>query len=673
MMHRRIAPVSVVTGLLLISVTASRAADDTPAGPVPLAEVEVTAEPISEAEARAPTAFVSEIEIQAREQALDTTVDVLNEAAGVQVQRYGGLGAFSTISIRGSSANQVGVYLDGIPLSRAQDQTVNLANLPMDDLERIEVYRGTIPVGFGGGGIGGVVNLVTRPPSAEPRSEAFVGYGSFETRKVVASRTQQAGGVRLLGHVSYLGSKGDFRYFDDNGTPENPADDEHTTRINNAFDEVGALARASLDIGDKWVADGTQELFYKTQGVPGPAAAQFAKPSLEDLRSLTSLRLRADGLRDRAVDTAATLYGVYTQQRFEDPEGNFGSRSATDNETVSVGASNNGTWYTSRWGQILSWFDELSYEQFSPYNRFARPPAGADQTRLRLTLALQDELPLWNDRVSLVPSLRYEHLLDRFSPVNLANQPAGATVTANRDLWTPAFGAQWRARAWLTLRGNVGYFQRAPNFSELFGNAGSVLGNANLKPESGLNGDIGFVASWGPWRWFDRARIQAAFFATDLDDLIAFQQANPRQFRPFNLGSASVHGVELSAASAAWEHVGVELNYTHQQTEDTSGGPYDGNQLPLRPEDQLFLRWEGYSSWGRAYYEYTFIGANPTTVGNFIVVPDRSIHTLGASVAPADWLQLRIEAANLASADIRDVGDFPLPGLTLFGGVQVKL
>ena len=39
--------------------------------------------------------------------------------------------------------------------------------LPLDCLDRIEVYRGTVPVGFGGGGIGGVVNLVTRPPSAE--------------------------------------------------------------------------------------------------------------------------------------------------------------------------------------------------------------------------------------------------------------------------------------------------------------------------------------------------------------------------------------------------------------------------------------------------------------------------------------------------------------------------
>src|SRR5262249_14148863 len=154
------------------------------------------------------------------------------EAAGVQVQRYGGLGAFSTISIRGSSANQVPVFLHGVPLSQSQDQTVDLSTLPLDSLERIDVYRGTIPVGFSGASIGGVVILVAKPPSATPSTELEAGYGSFETRKVVATHTQEAGGFDVLGHVSYLGSKGDFTYFDDNGTPENPTDDGETTRIN---------------------------------------------------------------------------------------------------------------------------------------------------------------------------------------------------------------------------------------------------------------------------------------------------------------------------------------------------------------------------------------------------------------------------------------------------------
>ena len=190
---------------------------------VMLPEVSVTEEKPTEAQQRAPTSFVSEVDVTNRDPAIETTADVLQEVVGVQVQRYGGLGAFSTISIRGSSANQVPIYLDGIPISQAQDQTVNLSDLPLDGIERIDVYRGAIPVGFGLTGIGGVVNLITKPIPATPTSEVSTGYGSFETRKVTASRTQQFGGFGVLAHLTYLGSKGDFTYTSSPSRRGNPA------------------------------------------------------------------------------------------------------------------------------------------------------------------------------------------------------------------------------------------------------------------------------------------------------------------------------------------------------------------------------------------------------------------------------------------------------------------
>ncbi|MBX3026669.1 TonB-dependent receptor [bacterium] len=663
---------AIGSGLLLVAV-AARADDEPPAGAVLLPEVEVTAEPPSEAERKAPTAFVSEVDVGSRNRALDTAVDALEEAAGVQVQRYGGLGAFSTISIRGSSANQVPVYLDGVPLSQAQNQTVDLSTLPLDSLQRIDVYRGTIPVGFGGGGIGGVVNLITKPPSATPSTELQAGYGSFETRKVVASHTQQVDGVDLLGHVTYLGSKGNFTSFNDNGTPDNPTDDGETTRVNNQFDAVGGLARAGRDLGDGLRLDGTQELFYRSQGVPGPATVQFTQPSLEELRSLTYLRLSAAGLAGNAVDTSGTLYGVYSFQNFFSPPQDFGPYD-THNQTAVAGGSNTGTWYTP-WQQSLSWFDEVAYEQFFPYNGAAVdvPADGPDQTRLRVTLAAQDEARLFDDRLLLVPSLRYEHLLDDFSGVNLANQPDTPPMTNNLDLVSPSFGAMLRLTPWAALRGNVGYFQRAPNFAELFGNTGSVLGNADLKPEKGLNADVGATATSGAWRWIDRALLELALFNTDYDDLITFEATSPDQFRAMNIGKARVRGLELSAAGAALRHLGLQLNYTHQQSEDRSGDYTDGNQLPLRPDDELFLRLEAFVPWASTYYEYTFISSNPTTVGNFITVPSRSIHTVGASLQPYPWMTVQFQAANITNADIRDLGDFPLPGLTLFGSITVTL
>jgi iron complex outermembrane receptor protein len=664
----RFAIMRVLTvGLVLNAAPSTHAADEPP-----LAEIEVTAEPISEAEQRAPTAFVSVLDIPSRDAPIETAADVLSESVGVQVQRFGGLGAFSTISIRGSSANQVPVYLDGIPLAQAQDQTVNLSDLPLDSLQRIDVYRGTIPVGFGGGGIGGVVNLVTRPPSAEPQTELSAGYGSFVTRKAVATHSQRLAGTDVLAHVSYLGSKGDFTYFDDNGTPENPSDDGTTTRINNAFNAVDALLKATRDLGNDLFVDALQEVFYKDQGVPGPASVQFADPSLEQLRSLTYVRLRRAGLAGGAVDGAATLFGVYNLQEFSDPNGDFGTRQDTRNQTALVGGTVSGTWFAP-YDQAVGWFTELAYEQFFPYNEFNAPlpKNGPDQTRLRFTLAAQDEIALIAERVALVPSLRYDHFTDDFSGVNLANVPDTPPSTSDLDLFTPSIGAQARIAAWLIVRGNIGRFQRAPNFSELFGNAGSILGNAELQPETGINRDAGFVLTWPQVGWLDTGLLEYAFFHNNISDLISFDQVNPRQFRPFNVGNARIVGHELSLQAAVFEHLGVELNYTHQDAENLSVDSPEGNQLPLRPDDELFVRPRIASSWGSIYYEYTYLSANPTDADNFEIVPSRSIHTVGCSIQPAPWLSAKFEAANLANADVRDLGDFPLPGLSFFGSVTV--
>lgn len=636
-----------------------------------LENIVVTGERTSEAQRRAPSTFLSVIDVSSRDAPIETTADVLGESVGVQVQRFGGLGGFTTISIRGSSANQVPVYLDGIPLSQSQDQTVNLTDLPLDGLAQVEVYRGTVPVGFGGGGVGGVVNLVTRPPETRPRSEVAVSYGSFTTRKVVATHSRKVGDTGVLAHVAYLGSKGDFSFFDDNGTPENSTDDSTAKRINNDFDATDVVLKATHDFGDGLFGDAVQEIFYKDQGVPGPGSTQFARPSLRTVRSLTYLRLRREGILDGAVDAGATLYGTYNLQKFADPEGSFGARQDTHNQAALLGGNSSGYWFAPL-GNDVAWFAEIAYERFFPRNETNAPlpKSGPDQNRLRATLSLQDEFALWPDRIALVPAIRYDHFRDEFSGVNVANVPNSPAETTRRDLWTPSIGAAARPTQWLTLRANIGRFQRVPNFSELFGNAGSVLGNATLEPETGINRDVGFVARWPGLAWLDAGSVEYAYFHNDVSDLIAFEQASPRYFRAFNVGDARMAGHELALTASAAGRLGLDLNYTHQDTANRSVHSPEGNQLPLRPADELFVRPRIFNNWGSLYYAFTYLGENPTDRDNFLVVPPRSIHTVGATLQALSWLTARVEAANVTDSDIRDLGAFPLPGLSIFGGLK---
>ena len=69
--------------------------------------------------------------------------EILEKEASIRVQRYGGAGAYSTLSIRGSNANQVNVYINGIPLNNAVTGEINLADLDTSSMQSMDIHRGT--------------------------------------------------------------------------------------------------------------------------------------------------------------------------------------------------------------------------------------------------------------------------------------------------------------------------------------------------------------------------------------------------------------------------------------------------------------------------------------------------------------------------------------------------
>jgi outer membrane cobalamin receptor len=637
----------------------------------PSATVVITAEPITDAEQKAPSGFATTIEVDSLPEPLETVTEALSQTVGVQVRRFGGLGAFSTISIRGSASNQVQFYLDGVPLSRARAETVNVADLPLDGLDHIDVYRGITPVTFGVAGIGGVVNLVPKTPSAVPQSELTTAYGSFDTREVVASHMQRLAGVDFLAHLTYLGSKGDFTFEDDRGTPFNPDDDRTATRQNNAFNSIDALLRAAYAFSEHLRIDLTQDTFWKAQGVPGIGSRQSLDASFATVRSVSYLRLENTQWLDLPIDAAATVFGSYQQDAFDDPMGDLGGGPQDRHDrAILVGSSTYGTTYA--WaGHTPGWFAEAAYEQFVGENDAVTPSESPPQRRWRFTLAGQDQWAPWGFLL-LVPTLRYEHYDDS---VTAGFTPAGVPQgreTATHDLFSPSFGAVVTVWPWLQLKGNLGLYHRAPSLFELFGNNGSVRGQPDLVPETAFNRDIGFVITSGPLGWLQRARVEYAYYNNNVDDLILLVQVSPAVFRPENIGAARLSGHEL-AFSSATAHVGFDGNYTHQEAIDEGDQPtFAGKHLPLRPADEVYLRSEVFNEWAQFYYEFDFVSGNFLNRSNFDESPSRTSHTLGINLFPTEKFSLGFAVQNLTDNQISDVAGFPLPGRAYSGSVTME-
>ena len=146
----------------------------------------------------------------------------------MQIQHLGGRDDFSTASIRGATGGQVKVLLDGVSLTRASTSVVNLADLPMKSIERIEIYRGFAPVRYGSSGAASVDQHRHAKSAPGPRS-------------MMRCRTDPSTprDVRVGGHVgektstsaslSYRASDGDFRV-PRTARPGDPSDDQDNPR-----------------------------------------------------------------------------------------------------------------------------------------------------------------------------------------------------------------------------------------------------------------------------------------------------------------------------------------------------------------------------------------------------------------------------------------------------------
>ena len=108
--------------------------------------------------------------------------EALAKAPGMKLRESGGVGSDMQLMLDGFSGKHVKVFIDGIP-QEGTGSSFGLNNIPVSFAERIEVYKGVVPVGFGTDAIGGVINIVTNKQRRHWFLDASYSYGSFNTHK----------------------------------------------------------------------------------------------------------------------------------------------------------------------------------------------------------------------------------------------------------------------------------------------------------------------------------------------------------------------------------------------------------------------------------------------------------------------------------------------------------
>jgi outer membrane cobalamin receptor len=134
--------------------------------------------------------------------------ELLKEKTLFDITDYGALGSVQSVSIRGSSSSQVLVMIDNRPVNSVTLGSANLSEMPLNNVARIEVVKGPSSHLYGANAVGGVINVITKNPPAQPSFKAGVSYGSFNTHTYSAEQGQTLDRFGYLLTAGYKSSDG---------------------------------------------------------------------------------------------------------------------------------------------------------------------------------------------------------------------------------------------------------------------------------------------------------------------------------------------------------------------------------------------------------------------------------------------------------------------------------
>nr|WP_282453025.1 TonB-dependent receptor [Lysobacter sp. CAU 1642] len=412
-------------------------------------------------------------------------VDLLRAEAGLDVVRTGGLGAQTAVFMRGANSNQVLVLVDGVRVSSSTAGTYAFEQLPLEQIERIEIVRGPRAALYGSDAIGGVIQIFTR---RQQNFDATVGIGNHDTWRAAAGAGWALGEGRIGVRVGAVDTGG-FNSQNPRGFSFDPDKD--------GFEQQNAVVDVELPLG----------------GVLFDAQANHAEGELEFDRGVSDLRNSQLALGLSSADQEGwSLRASQAENVYDTPA--FFSRFETrrrqlDWQHLAYAQGRN----TVLWG--LSWVEDdgASIDTFSGSDKYA----GVREHRAGF-IAWRGAAP----RLSWELAARHDDY-DGFGGRASAQAALGFELT----------------EAW-QLRGNLGQGFRAPTLNELFspGFGGLFAGNPDLDPERSRTAELALGYSASPWS------MDLQVYDTRVRDLVDFSGGST--FAAINVGRARLRGAELS-------------------------------------------------------------------------------------------------------------------------------
>lgn len=158
-------------------------------------------------------------------------VELLQLQPGIEITTNGGAGKTAGIFMRGTNSGHVVVLVDGMRISSATLGTTTFENLPIAQIEKIEILRGPATSLYGQDAIGGVIQIFTKKGEGKPKFYGSLGYGAYDTKIAEGGVSGQISDTKFALNLSASNTDG-FSAIDTNNKNFNDDDGYRNVAIN---------------------------------------------------------------------------------------------------------------------------------------------------------------------------------------------------------------------------------------------------------------------------------------------------------------------------------------------------------------------------------------------------------------------------------------------------------
>ena len=558
-----------------------------------IGEVVVTAKTIAH-QKKEEAMPVTVIDLSNMRGTVSSVQDILVKTVGVTLRTSGGVGSSSRLSVRGLEGKRIGFFIDEVPMSDQTDY-IDYNDIPVDMIDRIEIYKGVVPARLGGSSLGGAVNIVTRE---YPDKYADLSYGleSYNTHKLQAifKRNLKEQGLTF-------GVGGGYTSSDNNYSFDSPyREGLRLTRNHDKYQKI--LASAGLE-AKKWWFDKVEieavaiRTYKEIQGIEYDIRQAHSRSFVVGLPiKLQKNHFFWDGLnldmlnvialsRMNFIDKATCRYewdgSSYPTASRYGGEAGYRYPSDSDDQKFTIGNKTN-LEYLINQQHSLNFNSVLAFAKGKPKDELKQMSLGKqvnfDSHMLSWVSGLTYDFRSLDDKFLNSLTGRY-YLYTMHTQMAHLFVPGQYDVDLNKKDFGINDAMRYRFLPSFMGKFSVGYDVRIPSETELLGDGIAVVPSGNLLPERNTSVNIGCL--------FDlvgkhptNAQVELNFFYMYLRDMIRYT-AGVIGAQYQNFGQMRTLGVEFEAKADVLPWLYAYVNTTYQDLRDVRN--YESNSSVPNP------------------------------------------------------------------------------------------